>query len=390
MDANKIRKVAVALRLSFSSHRDILQGISRFAKSHHWQLQLVSIPDAFTCASLKTLAQTQPDGFITCDIGSTDITRFFSQLACPLAIVGTSDKELPDRRHTLAFVNNNDLDIGAFGARYLCSLGKFRSFGFVCENVRNSCSTLRLEGFKRQLGLRRESVFVYPPQSCPDGSEEDIAALTEWLRRLPKPAAVMAVFDLRATQVMEAARRTAIEIPGQLAVLGVDNDELLCDFTEPPLTSVAPDFVNEGELAAKALNGLMRGRKKGVQIVTSSSKRLIRRGSAAPIAPAAQLVDQALAFIRRHALDGIGAADVIDHLGVSRRLADRRFREATGSSILETILKIRLKAVREKLTTTDAAIGLITEQCGFRSENYAKNLFRRRFGQSMSAYRKSR
>ena len=91
---------------------------------------------------------------------------------------------------------------------------------------------------------------------------------------------------------------------------------------------------------------------------------------------------------RRDALSDINVTDVVEHLGVSRRLADRRFREIEKSSIMETIISIRLNEVKSRLASTRLPIGLITQACGFKNDNYAKNLFRRRFGMSMREWRK--
>ena len=170
----------------------------------------------------------------------------------------------------------------------------------------------------------------------------------------------------------------------------MDNDELLCDTAEPTLTSIAPDHIRLGELAAEALKNLMNGAHRHHALtIRSSVKTIVERQSAKPVTPATRLVEQAMAFIRRNALKGISAVDVVNHLGVSRRLADARFRQFTGQSILATILKVRLDEVKCRLRDTDTPIAKITAACGFKGENYAKKLFRSRFGMSMSEWRRN-
>jgi len=198
----------------------------------------------------------------------------------------------------------------------------------------------------------------------------------------------MAVHDLRAIHVIEAAAMANIRIPRDLALIGVDNDELLCDTAEPTLTSIAPDHIRLGELAAETLNDLMNDtNRRHALTIRSSVKTIVERQSAKPVTPATRLVQQATVFIRRNALKGIGAMDVVNHLGVSRRLADTRFRQFTGQSILSAILKIRLDEVKRRLRDTDTPIAKITTACGFHGENYAKKLFKSRFGISMTAWR---
>jgi transcriptional regulator GlxA family with amidase domain len=119
-------------------------------------------------------------------------------------------------------------------------------------------------------------------------------------------------------------------------------------------------------------------------------KTVIERQSTRNVTPSAQLVERATSYIRRNALKGIGAVDVVRHLGVSRRLADVRFRQATGQSILSAIMKTRLDEVKRRLRDTDMPIAKITAACGFHGENYAKKLFKSRFGVSMTKWRAQR
>ena len=200
----------------------------------------------------------------------------------------------------------------------------------------------------------------------------------------------MAIYDMRATHVLTAAQKGGVAIPKEISVIGVDNDELLCDFTSPSLTSVAIDFVRAGMLAAQSLDGMMRKGKRAESFVKAvdGRPRIVERESTARLAPAVSLVERAMSYIRKNALSEINVTDVVEHLGVSRRLADRRFREIEKSSIMETIISIRLNEVKSRLASTRLPIGLITQACGFKNDNYAKNLFRRRFGMSMREWRK--
>lgn len=381
-----IKRVALALRLSFASHRDIIYGISQYAKSHHWQLVFAAAQDQHAEDKLQMAVPPDVDGFISSESYGDSLAACAHDTTHPLVILCQSI--IPPRQppRPLGLVGIDDRAIGAYGAEYLHSLGHFRSFGFVPPNRHHS--SLRGRGFISFLRKKSAELHYYPAQSTKDGSPEDKQALAEWLKNLPKPAAVMATYDLRANHVLEAAHMARLSIPKQLVIIGVDNDELLCDFTDPPLSSVAPDFVHIGDLAAQTLAKLMsRRNKRQVILAHSDSKRIVERESTAHIAPSVRLVERALVYIRRNALSGISTKDVISSLGVSRRLADRRFREITGQSVLETILAQRLEAVQRKLASSRLTIRAITATCGFRSENYAKNLFKKRFGMSMKEYK---
>ena len=386
----KVRKIAVVLRLAFGSGRDILYGISRYARKHcRWQLHIINFAGDDTLAEIRHVERKGVDGIIANGLDNTLIASHLSRSSTPLVVIGARSPGLRRRMKNLAFVRNDDVDIGRFGATYLTSLGLARSYGFVDWAATGYASILRREGFMARFNGTDADVRIYSPTAdLEKGSLEDISALAKWLSSLPKPTAVMAVHDLRAIHVIEAAAMANIRIPRDLALIGVDNDELLCDTTEPTLTSIAPDHIRLGELAAETLNALMNGTsRRHALTIRSSVKTIVERQSAKPVTPASRLVEQATAFIRRNALKGIGAMDVVNHLGVSRRLADMRFRQFTGQSILSAILKIRLDEVKRRLRDTDTPIAKITANCGFHGENYAKKLFKSRFGISMTAWR---
>lgn len=383
--ASKIHRIWVYLNLSYASGRDILYGISRYARTNaHWNIRLLPF-------SGKTSRQPFPlpdeaDGIIASEPLAADAAT--SRI--PLVVIGTREKWLGRRMRSLAFVRNDDVAIGRFGADFLKSLGQFRSFGFVPTNTPYYCSILRGEGFHAALKNGRGSVDArqYRVDGIEDGTDDDIAALGKWLSDLPKPAAVMAVHDLRATHVLEAANLMKIKVPEQMAVIGVDNDELLCDFTSPQLTSIYPDHVKEGELAAATLKALLKKNDlRHTRTFRSNAKSIVERESTRNISPATHIAQEAMSFIRRNALKGIGAADVARHLRVSRRLCDLRFKECHGETVLEAILRIRFLELKRRLASSGASIGKITAACGFTCESHAKRMFRKRFGMSMREWR---
>lgn len=382
--AGKIYRIWVHLRLSYASGRDILYGISRYARANaHWNIRLLPF-------SGEGMVQHFPlpeeaDGIIT----SEPLAPVAATSSIPLVAIGTREAWLGRRMKNLAFVRNDDVSIGRFGADFLSALGNFRSFGFVPTNRPYYCSVLRKEGFQAELmSKKKPAMRLYEKTNAEDGTMDDLSTLANWLDSLPKPAAVMAVHDLRATHVLEAASLRKIKVPEQLAVIGVDNDELLCDFTTPQLTSISPDHVKEGELAAATLQSLLKaGKQRHAPTFRSSAKTIVERESTRPISPATHLAEAAMTFIRRNALKGIRAADVSANLRASRRLCDLRFRECHGETMLEAILRIRFAELKRRLTSSKTPIGKITAACGFACESHAKRLFKKRFGMSMREWR---
>ncbi len=383
---NKIQNIWVYLRLSYASGRDILYGISRYARANaHWNIRL--LPFAGEGDKERFPEPGEADGIITSEPLSADAATS----GIPLVVIGTREKWLGRRMKSLAFVRNDDAAIGRFGANFLKSLGKFRSFGFVPTNTPYYCSILRSEGFNAELKKGNAAeIRQYTAKGLEDGSPEDIESLGRWLADLPKPTAVMAVHDMRATHVLEAANLMKINVPEQMAIIGVDNDELLCDFTSPQLTSVYPDHVKEGELAAATLHALLKkSDSHRTRTFRSNAKSIVERESTRHISPATHLAEEAMSFIRHNALKGISAADVAKHLRVSRRLCDLRFKECHGETVLEAILKVRFAELKRRLASSTTSIGKIVSGCGFACESHAKRMFKKRFGMSMRTWRTS-
>ena len=386
----KIRNIVIVARLSFQSGRDILYGISKYAAQHcRWRFHIITDTGSPSVEELRNPERSQIDGIIADSVLYPDALAALANSAVPIVLIGTRPEYLTKCHKTIAFVMNDDESIGRTGARHLASLGRFKSFGFVPHVRHNYCTDARERGFCDQLAALGKQAQVYrkPPATSADSLEE-VRAIADWLTTLPKPAAVMAVHDLKATTVIEAAHLAKIRVPQNLAVIGVDNDALLCDFSDPPLTSIAPDHVHEGEIAAEKLDRLLRGKPCDEQPSLNTRKTIVERQSAHLLAPGAHLAQAAKAFILQEAENGITAADVAHHLGVSRRLADLRFREFENKSLLEAIIETRLNILKRRLKDGGSSIGKTIAACGFRNESYAKRLFKARFGLTMSDYRR--
>ena len=385
----RIQNVAVVLRLAGASGRDLLSGISRYARENcHWRMTVVNGPDLTSETMFQELASDRFDGVISSEAETDEDVFRLASLGKPVAIIGwhgNINRPLPP---TAAFIRNDDEDVGRLGARYLRSLGRFRSFGFVRSDPRTYWSLLREKGFRAELSRSGAKADLLKTSAA--HSAHDNADLVAWLKSLPKPAAVMAAYDELAVRVLDACREAAIEVPRKLAVLGVDNDALLCDFSTPPLSSIYPNHLREGEMAAEELERLLSASRKSNRTSRHAicrEKSIVERESTATLTPAAHLVEEALRFISQNANRPIDVSDVVRHLHVSRRLADLRFREFGGGSIAEAIRKARLKLVATRLRETDLPIGSIASACGFDNLQHLANAFRREYGMTMSAYR---
>ena len=374
-----IRKVAVAVNLSNASWRDFLTGVFDYAKRKtHWDIRVVQ--------SIEELEHAVPGchGVVTGMKPSPRILAACDRNDAPLVAVG-ADWALKRKNGAVAFIRNDNEDIGRLCARHFRSLGQFASAGFIPSAADDDWSSAREKGFLEGFGDAVKSVFgdTYEP-----GSDMDVAALASWLKSLPKPAAVMAAWDMRAVHALSACRLARLKVPGQVSVIGVDNDPLLCDFTTPTLTSISPDHVLEGQIAAETIDRMIRKHcgPKG-RLILNTAKKMVERESARPVPPVAALMARAIAFIDAHAAENIKAADVVEALGVSRSLLDRRFREFRNETTANAITARRLKEVAQRLCRTNMSIHAISASCGFQNANHLKNLFKRKYGMSMREWR---
>ena len=210
--------------------------------------------------------------------------------------------------------------------------------------------------------------------------------LAKFLKALPKPVAIFAVNDYAAVQVSEACRLAGLSCPGDFTLVGVDNEEMHCECADPTLTSIEQDFHEAGRLAADLLAELIENPKLPPKHLKFGPVRLVRRQSTRSFKFYDPRITKAVERIRRDATTGLTAADVLAEFPYSRRITEKRFRAATGKTILEEIQDVRFEKVCE-LLLTDIPIGHIAGRCGMRSDSFLKRFFKARTGMTLRAWR---
>ena len=370
----------VVLWLAGSAGRKQLTGILNFVKNGHpWSIRLVTEPRTFTADVIQKAERNGIDGFIV--HAGPEAAEALSRSSVPTVLIDFPPPSLITRQEKIAILLDSDEAIGKVGVDYFLKLGNFASYGFIPDAENRGWSRLRERGFKNALLAARKECLVL---------NERTSTLQDWLMALPKPAAVMVAYDFKAKEALDVCGQLKLRVPEQVAILGVDNDEIICEYSTPSLSSVKIDHEAFGYESAKTLSAMMSSRR------SSMPKRLfmpvgsvVERESTAPTAPATRLVQLVQEYIRAHLADDITVEHVVRHLGgVSRRLVDRRFHEATGSSIRRTIEDLRLESVKKRLQTSDLSIDKISHLCGYANAQRLKYVFKSRFGQTMSDWRK--
>ena len=380
------KRVLVALKLYDKTGRGQLDGIVRYVKRRRsWVPKFVLTEQELESAIRD--CERAPDrlpyaGFILGALADDDMTRRALKLSVPTVVLSKAQELTVGARGPVVISQNDNAVIAAKAAEHLLSLGTFRSFGYVRWNVPQVWCREREAAFARAVEAHGFTVSAFGGNAA--------QTLGDWLERLPKPAAVFAACDRRAVEVIETCADRGVAVPGQVAVIGVDDDELFCESTSPSITSIVKDDAQIGYLAARRLSALLAGgRKAGRQPIVHAYAKVVQRESTAAPSPSAHLLNRALRFIRENALRGIGVEDVVRDLGVSRRLADLRFRELAGKTIHDAILEVRLNEVRRLLAQTGRPLADIAQLTGFGSPNHLKKMFKRATGQTMSAFRRS-
>ena len=382
-----MKRIVLAFRLAGEPGRRKLNGFFRYMAEHRldWQLQFVRIREDFNADFVKSFPERGIDGVVYSLPDAKDGAAELAQLGIPTVAVDIFDDEtLCGRQKNLVFIAGSCDDVGREAARHFLSQGLYRSYAFVPDLAGRTWGRLRGEAFADEMRRNGFKVSMYKTR----GKGYDLPKLRSWLERLPRPAGVFAAFDDRAVQVLEACRDARLDVPHEIAVIGVDNDEMLCPHTTPPLTSVQPDHERIGALAAERLLDMFEGRALSrPERIEVGVKHVEVRESTSPVTPSGRLVQRALAFIRAHYAEPIRPQDVVRELKVSRRLADLRFSELQGESIGKAILHTRLEAVRRMLTATNDTVENIAAACGFRKVDRMRAAFKARYGVSPSEFR---
>ncbi|HEX4085649.1 MAG TPA: DNA-binding transcriptional regulator [Chthoniobacteraceae bacterium] len=260
-------------------------------------------------------------------------------------------------------------------------------------------SDQRERAFRRQAGKYSRRTAVYISASgrkagadiyrFEKGIPADAAHLRTWLRKLRKPVGVLACNDIRGQQVINACREENLEVPQDVAVLGIDNDEIICRLCRPTLSSVEPDLENIGSIAAQFLDTLLAGGTVPLRHLVAP-RHIVQRASTDTVVAESPIVVQAARRIRESDRIEISVEQLCEIVGVSRSTLDKLFVANLGRSVSAEIQRIRLERLENLLQNTDLPLAEIAGRCGFASATYLCRFFKRMTGATPQGYRKAR
>lgn len=351
-------------------------------------------------ANIKTFAENDLDGMLFCGVRHDIVLNFFRLMPDHPPVVLCTYFPLPEEeRKMLAYGGEVVLDnesIGVQAADFFIAHG-LRNFAFLGANVYREriAGEIRCAAFRRRIEERLGAdgtfakLMLGTVEANEDFWEVGDKDAEQWLRALPHPCGVLVNGDREAANLIDMCRWFGIKVPNDLEVLGINNSHGFCEQTRPAITSLLPDYARCAREAVDMLMALIAdpnlppARRK----VTVSDCKLIERGSTSN-GEYGHVIARAREFILRHACEGIDVPDIVRHVGVSRRLLEKRIREMTGQSLLEMIQKVRLKNVCRLLSTTTLPISEVTSRSGYEQTSNLSRLFRKTFGMTMRDYRR--
>jgi LacI family transcriptional regulator len=382
-----IPKVALLIETARGYGRQMLLGIVRYARLHGpWSFYVT--PGDFEQA-LPKMRQWGGTGIIA-RMETQKIAEAVLESRLPIIALDLSSRELEPGHplSRLSEVASDSAGAARLAAEHLLERG-FRHFAFVGVAGR-VWSQRREAGFRRSISAAGFPVDTYqPPRASRDWVwEREQPILAEWLQRLPKPVGVMACNDDRGREVLEACRAAELHVPEELAVIGVDNDELLCELADPPLSSVVLNAEGVGYRAAALLDRMMRHRVRTAQRLVAEPLRVVTRRSTDIIAINDPDIAEAVGFIHDHATQCIRVEDVVQHVAISRRNLETRFRRLLGRTPHAELQRIRRERAMRFLVETDLPIPKIAEAVGYTTPSYFIQVFRKEYGTTPARYRR--
>jgi LacI family transcriptional regulator len=370
------KRILLLLETNAGCFRRCIQGIASFAQSApEWILYTAEPGVPYD----ECLRAGHPDAVIARYDPAVAKLLNAQRRKCPVVFVYDAG-EVPH-------VGVDNEAVGRMAATHFVNLGlrHFAFYGFDWPILQ-----MRLNGFRTELAARGHTDFAvfWPhidargtwPLTNPD--------LDGWLKKLPRPAGVFAAGDLLASEVLQRCRHLGIQVPEELAVLGVDNDEMLCAITSPELSSIQTPDLLVGHTAASRLRRILDGGKPPADSVLLQPHDVITRRSTDVIALGDADLAAALAYIRQNADQPIGVEDVIAKVGVSRRSLEMKFKSVLKRTPLDEIRRVHIERARTLLLDWNLPISAVARSSGFESADWLAEVFKRETGLSPTEFRK--
>ena len=379
-----MKKIAVILNLNKQYDRYLVTGIARYIREKgDWSLYLEDDPHL----RIPDFKSWKGDGVIA-DLDDENLYRQLVDLKIPTVGIGGGYGLYTDNGQ-IPYVYTDNKGIAELGAEHLYDRG-FRNFAFcnIAPTAINGWAAEREDYFDSFVNARGCKCSSFSEAQQSRDWEAMLQNLMKWLKGLPKPLGLMAANDAKARHVLEACRRLDLRVPEDIAVVGVDDDPMMCELATPSLTSVIQGTDKLGYEAARLLDMKLNG-VKNVQGVTVEPLGISIRQSTDILAIDDELTSNALSYIRENACNFIQVEDVSRYCGVSRSTLEKRFKAVLGQSVHHEIAKVQIKHALRLLVETSLPLKTVAERAGFSTVQYMTMKVKEKTGKTPKNYRLS-
>ena len=379
MKTPKSHRIALLFNANKIFDREIMAGIAAHLASTRasWDLFL---EEDFRCR-LPGIEHWQGDGIIA-DFDDPAVQAALSRSRIPVVAVGGSYENESNYPGGVPYVATDNFKLIRLAYDHLIEAGlrRFALFSLP-EAMENRWAQERENAFRTLMRRDKIEPDIYRGQGTNAPSwDEAVEQQIKWLRSLPKPVGIIAVTDARARQLLQACIIAGIEVPEQVALIGIDNDPLARMLTRIPLSSVIQGAQEMGRAAAHLLDQMLNGaRLAGTRILVPPAGINVLASSRHEPAKHPHVM-RARHFIRQYACQGIKTGQVADYVGISRSSLESYFRQELGCSVHDEILRFKLDAATSMLARGDVGVGDVALSCGFTSVQYMHAVFKRELG----------
>lgn len=374
---HKVAKVLVILPLAFQEGLDKYAGIIRFLRDidRTWNIHL----DRMTRSTdnRPNYRLDDFDGIIADDPTSEQDGKSLLRSTLPLVALDWRNRTALSHRRKTVSIYSDPKAIGRKAAEAFLDIGQYASYAYLSPGLPSSWSAERLDAFLKRLVRKGLDATVLNPGPT----------LAKQLLQLQKPAAVFAANDIAAADFLDLAKDLQVSVPLDVSVIGVDNEQITCTNTTPPLASIQPDFEKAGHLAASSLQALLDG-KSPAKSRHYPIKGVVRRKSLGIPRGNGRLAERACQLIDNTPLPDLSRiSNIANQLGISRRTLDKCFQQIVGCSVLDFIQRRRLLEMQRLLKSSHLSITQICAACFPSCDSYPMRFFKRKVGMTMLQYR---
>ena len=374
-----MKRIVLLVESSRQFGRQLIMGIARYSRLNGpWSFYKEPID---LKSSIPRLAGWKPDGIIMRD---SLITKELLKLKIP-TILAIHNSSYPPN---LPVIKTDSRSIAKMASEHLMEKG-FKHFAFCGFDSYDWSNERKLFfcRFNNEAGYDTH-IYSSPKSIKPQDWEKEQRHVSEWIKTLPKPVGILACNDDRGQHILEVCKLIGFKVPDDVAVVGVDNDPMICETGDPPLTSIALNVESAGYETAKLLDQLINKKKiKGVQIMVSPS-HIVQRQSSDILAVDNPEVASAIRFIKENAKSKILVRDVVKMTNMSRRTLEKQFRKTIHRSIYDEIRSMRVEWISKLLIETDLPISQITSLFNFTDVEHISRYFKKEKGIGLREFRK--